>query len=56
MSPCLKALPSIYAYLSEKMKIGVGIERKLERNLRGDVTRSKCVDAIPGETEGKEDK
>lgn len=46
----------MYAYLSEKMKIGVGIKRKFERNLRWDVSRSKCVDAIPGETEGEEDK
>ena len=28
MSPCLKALPSMYAYLGEKMKIDAGIREK----------------------------
>jgi len=46
----------MYANLGEKMRVDVGIKRKLERNVRWDVSRSKCVNAIPGETKSKEDK
>lgn len=57
MSPCLNALPSMYAKLRKRRQISVHIEVSARiAGVRWDVSRSERINTIVRETEGEDNK